>query len=163
MPRTTRLVAGLVSGAVAITLNTLALKAADRVPLATAHGGLLRFIRRSVPHTFRAFAHVWGRLGGPAVGSATFQTIFHVFVGFLMALFYAYALEPVLRGGALMKGLIYAGVMWFLNAFWILPATGEGVAGSAHLTLAGMAWFAAAHTLFFVVLALLYAWMLRRR
>ena len=30
-------------------------------------------------------------------------------------------------------------------------------AGSRHLTLAGMVWFAAAHTLFFVVLAVLYA------
>jgi hypothetical protein len=33
----------------------------------------------------------------------------------------------------------------------------EGFAGSRHLTLAGMVWFAAAHTLFFVVLAVLYA------
>jgi len=37
-----------------------------------------------------------------------------------------------------------------------LPLTGEGFAGSAHLTFAGMAWFAAAQTLFFVAVALIY-------
>jgi hypothetical protein len=43
-----------------------------------------------------------------------------------------------------------------LNAFVVLPATGEGFAGSAHLTLAGIMWFAVAHTLFFMVLATAY-------
>ena len=41
MPRT---LAALVAGAVAIALNTAALAAADLVPLATAHGGLLRLL-----------------------------------------------------------------------------------------------------------------------
>jgi hypothetical protein len=36
----------------------------------------------------------------------------------------------------------------------MLPAIGEGF---RHLGLARMAWFAAAHTLFFVLLAVLYA------
>jgi hypothetical protein len=39
----------------------------------------------------------------------------------------------------------------------VLPLTGEGFAGSTHLTFAGMLWFAAAHTLFFVALGWLYA------
>jgi hypothetical protein len=39
-----RLARALISGSVAITLNTLALKAADLVPLATAKGGLLRLL-----------------------------------------------------------------------------------------------------------------------
>jgi hypothetical protein len=45
------------------------------------------------------------------------------------------------------------------NAAVVLPAIGEGF---RHLGLAGMAWFAAAHTLFFVVLAVLYARWRRR-
>ncbi len=71
-----------------------------------------------------------------------------------MALFYAYVLEPMLPGGDVRKGTIYAIATWLLNAVVVLPATGEGFAGSAHLTLAGIVWFAAAHSLFFVGLAI---------
>ncbi len=38
--------------------------------------------------------------GGPAPNSAAFQIGFHVVVGILMALFYAFALEPLLPPGA---------------------------------------------------------------
>lgn len=132
--------AGIVAGAAAIVINTLALKAADLVPLATAHGGLLRLVRKVLPL--------------PADGG--FQVIFHLIVGLLMALFYAWLLEPRLRGGAVLKGILYAAVVWLLNALVVLPLTGEGFAGSAHLTMAGMIWFAAAHTLYFVLLAIWY-------
>jgi hypothetical protein len=74
-----------------------------------------------------------------------------------MAIAYAFALEPRLPGRPLFKGLIYAVAVWLLNAFVVLPATGEGIAGVAHLTFAGIAWFAAAHTLFFAIMAVLYA------
>lgn len=37
-----------------------------------------------------------------------FQTEFHLVVGMLMALAYAYAIEPVLKGGPWAKGLLYA-------------------------------------------------------
>jgi len=140
-----RAAAALLAGAVAIVLNTGALAAADLVPLATAQGGLLRFL---------------GMLTGGAVAvpaGAMFQTGFHIAVGLAMALFYAFALEPVLRGPSWQRGLIYALAVWLANAAIVLPATGEGFAGSRHLSLAGMTWFAAAHTLFFVVLAVLYA------
>ena len=140
MPRT---LAALLAGAVAIALNLAALAAADLVPLATAHGGLLRLLVM---------------LSGDALpipaGSA-FQAGFHIVVGLAMALFYV-VLEPVLRGPSWLRGLIYAVAVWLANAAVVLPATGEGFAGSRHLTLAGMVWFAAAHTLFFVVLAVLY-------
>lgn len=73
-----------------------------------------------------------------------------------MALFYAYVLEPMLPGSALVKGLLYALLVWLANAFVVLPWIGEGIAGSAYLSAGGMLYFAAAHTLFFVLLALLY-------
>ena len=59
--------AALLSGAVAITLNSVALAAADLVPLATAHGGLLRLL---------------SQLSGiaPPKGAA-FQAWFHAGVG----------------------------------------------------------------------------------
>jgi hypothetical protein len=42
---------------------------------------------------------------------------------------------------------------WLINASVVLPASGEGFAGSAHLTIAGIAWYAASHTLYFLTLA----------
>ena len=142
MPRT---LAALLAGAVAIALNIGALAAADLVPLATAHGGLLRcwWCCRATHFQFRR--------------ASAFQAGFHIVVGLAMALFYALVLEPVLRGPSWLRGLIYAIAVWLANAAAVLPATSEGFAGSRHLTLAGMVWFGAAHTLFFVVLAVLYA------
>jgi hypothetical protein len=43
------------------------------------------------------------------------------------------------------------------NAFIVLPWIGEGSAGSAFLGAGGMLYFAAARTVFFVLLAVLYA------
>jgi hypothetical protein len=139
-----RALGALLAGAVAIALNIAALAAADFVPLATAHGGLLRLLVILMGNTL------------PIPAGSTFQTAFHIVVGMAMALFYAFVLEPVLRGPGWVRGLIYAAAVWLANAAVVLPATGEGFAGSRHLTLAGMVWFAAAHTLFFVVLAVLY-------
>jgi hypothetical protein len=141
MPRT---LAALLAGAVAIALNIAALAAADLVPLATAHGGLLRLLMMLTGNAL------------PIPAGSAFQTAFHVVVGLAMALFYAWVLEPILRGPSWFRGLTYAVAVWIANAAVVLPATGEGFAGSRHLTLAGMIWFAAAHTLFFVVLAVLY-------
>jgi hypothetical protein len=136
--------AALLAGAVAIVLNTAALAMADFVPLATAHGGLLRLLMILI-----------GANSMPA--GAAFQASFHIAVGLAMALFYAFALEPVLRGPSWLRGLLYAAAVWLANALIVLPATGEGFAGSRHLSLAGIVWFAAAHTLFFVAQAVLYA------
>jgi hypothetical protein len=135
----------LVAGAIAIALNMAALSAADLVQLTTARGGLLRLLIMLS--------------GGaiPAPPSPTFQAFFHVVVGLAMALFYAYVLEPLLRGPSWIRGAFYALLVWLANAFIVLPATGEGIAGSRNLNIAGMTWFAAAHTLFFVVLATFYA------
>jgi hypothetical protein len=60
MPRT---LAALLAGAVAIALNTAALAAADLVPLATAHGGLLRLlvivVGRRAPNPDRRHVSSW--------------------------------------------------------------------------------------------------------
>lgn len=141
MPRT---LAALIAGAIAIALNTAALAAADLVPLATARGGLLRLLMMVTG----------GAIQIPASGA--FQLGFHVVVGLAMALFYAWVLEPVLQGPSWLRGLIYAVAVWLANAAVVLPSIGEGFAGRRHLTPEGILWFAAAHTMFFVVLAVLY-------
>lgn len=138
-----RTVAALLAGFIAIVLNSLLLRAADFIPLATAHGGLLRLLQMTT--------------GIHLPATAAFKWEFHGAVGLAMALVYAFVLEPVLPGRPLTKGLLYAAAVWLLNSFAVLPLIGEGVAGSRHLTFAGAVWFAAAHTAFFVCLTLLYA------
>jgi hypothetical protein len=138
-----RIFAALIAGAIAITLNSLLLRAADLISLATAHGGLLRLLQITT--------------GIHLPATAAFRWEFHAAVGMAMAIVYAFVLEPSLPGASVMKGLLCAFAVWVLNAAVVLPLTGERFAGSRHLTLAGMAWFAAAHTAFFVCLALLYA------
>jgi hypothetical protein len=154
-----RMAAALLAGSIAITLNTLALEAARLVPLATAKGGLLRLLTGWFSPLLQesGIASGWADLGAPAPGSATFQTGFHLLVGIVMALLYAYVVEPALPRGPLFKGMTYAIAVWLLNAVVVLPSTGQGFAGSAQLTLAGILWYAAAHMLFFMILALGYA------
>lgn len=153
-----RLEASLEAGAVAIILNIAALKLADVIALPTAHGGLLRLISPWLvgPLNGLGLISLWQRAGGPLPSSALFQMGFHFVVGLAMAVVYAFAIEPLLGGRAIVKGLVYAAAVWLMNSAVVLPLTGEGFAGGEHLSLAGMAWFAAAHTLFFVMLAVLY-------
>jgi len=156
-----RLGAALLAGSVAIVLNTLALNAADLFDLETAHGGLLRLIVSSLPSSIDrlGIASSWAAINGPPINSKSFQTGFHLLVGLLMALFYAFSLEPYLPRSTAAKGWLYAIGVWLINACVVLPATGEGFAGSAHLTTAGMLWYAASHALFFLTLAYGFALM----
>jgi len=151
----------MLAGSVAIVLNTLALAAADLFHLETAHGGLLRLIVSSLPSSVDrlGIASTWAAMNGPPISSKSFQTGFHLFVGLLMALFYAFVLEPFLPPSTAAKGWIYAIAVWLINASIVLPATGEGFAGNAHLTAAGIFWYTASHSLFFLVLAYGFAWL----
>lgn len=112
-----RLGPALISGSIAIVLNTLALKVADFLPLATAKGGLLRLLQGwlAAPLTELGIAAEWSRIGVPSVDSDVFQIGFHLAVGLVMALVYAYALEPALPGGDAQKGALYAIVVWLLT------------------------------------------------
>jgi hypothetical protein len=143
--------AALLAGAVAIALNMATLAAAKLVSLDTGSGGLLKFLVILTGGVVRV----------PPSGA--FQAAFHISIGLAMALFYAFALEPLLPGPSWLRGLLYAVAVWLANALIVLPAIGEGLAGSRRLTLAGMAWFAAAHTLFFVAQAILYARLQQER
>ena len=153
--------AALIAGLIAIIVNTAMLEAADWIPLVTARGGLLKLLKIyfASPLAGLGVADLWAALYFPAADTHAFKTGFHILVGLLMAVFYAFALEPILSGSALVKGLVYALLVWLAlaNAFIVLPWIGEGIAGSGFLSAAGMIYFAAAHTVFFVLLALLYA------
>lgn len=164
-PGTSRFTAALFAGGVAIVLNTVALDVADLFHLETAHGGLLRMLSSwlAVPFDRLGVTAVWSYLDGPSPTGPVFRTGFHLFVGLLMAQAYAFVLERRLPGSIPTKGLIYAAIVWIINATVVLPATGEGFAGRAHLTFAGIAWFAVCHTLFFLVLAYDFAALMSQR
>lgn len=151
--------ASLLAGAVAIAVNTALLAVADWIPLVTARGGLLKLLTIYLgPALSRAgVGPGWAGLGLPVPGGMTFQFGFHIVVGLAMALLYGVALEPVLPGRPWWKGLMYAVVAWLANALIVLPWLGEGIAGSRNLGVPGMVYFAAAHTVFFVLMAGLFA------
>jgi hypothetical protein len=164
-PLRARILWSLLTGGIAIAVNTTLLAGADLIPLVTARGGLLKLltIYFGPALTRTGMAAGWIRLGLPMPGGTTFQLGFHVLVGLAMALLYGVALEPLLPGRPLWKGLLYAAAVWVANAFVVLPWLGEGIAGSHNLGLAGMAYFAAAHTVFFVLLAVLFGCFNRLR
>jgi hypothetical protein len=137
-----RVAAGLCAGAVAITLNVIALWSADLFDVRTAHGGLLKLLAEILGAT-------WSQSAGAGLA-------FHVFIGLAMAVFYSVLLEPLWPWRSWLLGLAYATAVWLTNAFLVLPLIGQGVAGSENLTAVGIIWFAAAHTIFFIGLSLLY-------
>jgi hypothetical protein len=154
----------LVAGAIAITINILLLNLCDAVGIVTARGGLQRLVRLWLggPLTQIGVADLWAIAGLPGPDTAIFRTGFKVSVGLGMAVFYALVVDPLVAGATLLKALGYALLVWLLNAFVVLPLLGEGIAGTRLLTVLGMVCFAGAHTVFFVVLAYIYAGLVVR-
>ena len=146
------------AGLIAILINTLLLYLADFIPLQTAHGGLLNLLTIWMGPGLQKIGiyNYWHGLGLPSPSGGIFKMGFHIAVGLGMALVYAFVVEPRVPGPAWIKGLLYAFILWLINAFFILPLIGEGIAGSRHLNFAGVTYYASAHTVFFVLLALLY-------
>jgi hypothetical protein len=115
----TRIRAGIVSGFLAILVNTAMLIAADRFDIVTARGGLLTLLLKLIGPPTPRIATTWG-----------FQQLFHLLVGVAMAVVYVVTLGGV-RGGVLAKGLVAAAVVWLANACIVLPLIGQGFAGLA--------------------------------
>ena len=153
------------AGLIAISANTMLLAAADWIPLITAKGGILKLLTPYISPFLASLGvtHFWSSMHLPGAETTTFTTAFHVAVGLVMALFYVYFLESRLPGSAWIKGMTYAAIVWLANAFLVLPFIGEGIAGCRSVSVSGMMYFAAAHTVFFVVLAVLYGYFVERR
>ena len=151
--------AALLAGLVAVLVNTALLDLARLIPLEVQGGGLLKLLKLGLGDLLArtSLPEAWNRLHFPAPDSAIFKAVFHIAVGLVMAVVYAVVVEPVLRGPAWLKGLLYALLAWLLNAFALLPSIGEGIAGHDKVSGAGIVYYAVAHTVFFVLVALLYA------
>jgi uncharacterized membrane protein YagU involved in acid resistance len=148
-----RVFAALLAGIIALTANMAQSSIASAAGIRTTHGGLFllftRIINRVAPS--RSFMDDW-KIFAPPVS----QAVFHIVTGLVMALFYAFVLEPKLPGRPFLKGVAYGTAIWFLNAFLVLPLTDEGIAGSRHINTVGLIAFALAHMSFFLVLSVLY-------
>ena len=154
----------LLAGTIAIALNIFVLDALKNAGVETLGGGLQKLMRAKLSGMFRStgIAEAWTSIGLPGPDEPSFKTGFKVVVGLSMALIYALLLEPILHGSWLRKGLISAVPFWLLNAFVVLPWLGDGIAGARFLTTAGLLSYAFAHTLFFVIVALVYYQLLRQ-
>lgn len=140
---------GLSAGVVALVLNMAALRIADLVGIPTAHGGLLRLLVNAS--------------GTPMPHGTWIQAGFHIGVGLAMALTYAVVLEPAWPGHPVRLGSHSAATVWLVNAGIVLPLAGEGFAGRDTIGAVGILWFAAAHVLFFLALAIGVAVLLGAR
>jgi hypothetical protein len=135
--------AALLAGILSILVNTAILATADYCHIVTARGGLLTLILRT------------GLLSSTWANSYQFRQLFHIAVGILMLVVYAGTLAR-LNVPVIAKGLFTAASVWLVNASIILPAIGQGFAGERIISPSGMELFAAAHTLFFLMGAVLY-------
>jgi hypothetical protein len=113
---------------IAIVVNTALLKAADWIPLVTGRGGLLKLLKIyfASPLASLGVADFWAALHLPAADTRAFKTGFHIVVGLLMTVFYAFVLEPILSGSALVKGLVYALLVWLANVLRRAPLDRRG-------------------------------------
>lgn len=150
---------GLQAGAIAIVINILLLQMGAALGLQTGHGGLLKW---SVMQLHLGPIQ-WHKAPLASLPMAAWKIGFHFVVGIGMALFYTLILEPLLRNRftPMQSGLLYALLVWLANAFVILPGLSMGIAGSAVIPVSGMLYFAFAHTAFFVILAMVYARLIR--
>jgi hypothetical protein len=143
-PLCARLQLGLVSGSLAILVNTAMLIATDHLHIMTARGGLLKLLMRLIGSPTLPITTTWG-----------FQQFFHIIVGIAMGAGYAVLVGDI-RASPTTKGLLVATVVWLANACIVLPLIGQGLAGSRVLTVIGMLTFVIAHTVFFLILAQIY-------
>jgi len=147
-----RLIASVLAGTIAIALNMALLSFANGAGIITSHGGLSRLFTSIIIPLGCSLRLIDGRSDLPPYS----QAIFHILTGLAMAIAYALMIEPRLPGRPYFKGLAYGTVVWCFNAFLVLPLTGEGLAGSRNLKPVGLIVFALAHMSFFLALSVLY-------
>ncbi len=133
--------ARLYKGLVAITLNTLVLKAAPLLHVNPESGGLLKL---TLLHTRQLLpAELL-----PTVKTAGFKLLFHYLTGLGMVGLYVLFFEPLLPGKGWVKGSLFSLLPWAINGFIVLPLLGQGALGARTLTAAGIVYFFVANWLF---------------
>ena len=155
--------ASLLAGLLAVSVNTAVLKLAGVFNIEAESGGLFRLLRMYLGDTFNTLGigKIWAALLLPLPGTLGFWLLFHTFMGLVMAVFYAYAIEPILAGPGWRKGAIYSLLPWLINSVLVMPLLGKGFAASHSLTPVGMTYFFFANGTYAVLLGLLYEKFMR--
>jgi hypothetical protein len=141
-----RLAWAVAASAIAIAVNTALLSAADHFHLVTARGGLLSLLLQIA----RGYITV-----SPNYQTYVFQQAFHVAVGIVMGIAYAF-LFASLPGSAWRRGATCGALVWLVNACIVLPMIHQGFAGYRVINVGGMVYFAGAHMVFFLLCAVLF-------
>lgn len=152
-----RFAAAVFCGSIAIFINSFLLYLGGVLGVDTGHGGLLKLLSKIIG----IYPIAWGKGYLSGVTSFTGKYWFHIAVGIFMAFFYVYIFDVILGKNMkpILKGLIYALLVWLANSIIVLPALGYGFAGHLKIPASGMVYYAFAHTAFFVLLAVLYGFV----
>lgn len=150
--------AAVLAGFIAVSVHTVLLLAARPFDLQVGAGGVLGMLRTAWGDAFQAMgiAGIWSGAGLPLPGSTAFWIVFHVVMGILLALAYAWLFEPRLKGTGMRRGLLFALLPWLIHSAVLMPLVGNGLAGYRVLPLVGIAWFFVANLVYGAVLGFCY-------
>lgn len=144
-----RLAKGLLSGLVAITINTFFLKASSLFGITAEGGGLLKLLLVQTRDFLCPGLLSFFKTSG-------FWFLFHYATGLVMVFLYVFFIAPILPGSGLLKGSLFSLLPWVINGFLVLPLLGQGVLGIYQLSATGILYFFIANWLFGALLGLLY-------
>lgn len=150
--------AAFYAGFIAITANTLFLKASPLLGVQAESGGLLRLcvLRLRGPLGRTGIPVHWDNMRLPGPRSLSFWLIFHYATGFVMVTLYVRAVRSLLPGGGLMKGSLFSLGPWLINGLVVLPRLGQRPFGLSTLRPSGILYFFVANWLFGALLGVLY-------
>lgn len=144
---------GLIAGFIAITINTLVLKAAPLLGIQAESGGLLKLL---MLHLRSLFAK-WGLAGWlPDPHGLGLWIGFHYLTGFGMVFLYVFLFQPLLPGKGWLKGSVFSLLPWLINSTIVLPLLGQGWLGMHQLPVSGIVYFFVANWLFGASLGFFY-------
>lgn len=139
----------LLSGFLAITLNTLMLRLAKPLDIEAESGGLLKLV---IIHLSLGIAHL------RFLHSDLFWYFFHYSTGAIMVLVYFAGFEKI-KSGLYIKGLLFSLFPWLINSLIVLPLLTQGIFGSSEVPTSGIIYFFFANLLFGISLARIYGYL----
>ena len=146
---------GFLAGFIAITANTILLKAAPLLHIQAESGGLLKLILLHIHDYFSQGMLLYFK-------TTIFWLLFHYVTGFSMVLIYLYIFEPILPGKGWLKGSLFSLFPWMINGLIVLPLLGQGILGIHQLSIAGIIYFFIANWIFGLVLGVVYERLLKK-
>jgi hypothetical protein len=133
----------LLSGFLAITLNTLMLRLAKPLHIKAESGGLLKLVILHLPFGTEQLGFLHDDL---------FWYLFHYSTGAIMVLVYFVFFEKI-NCRLYVKGLLFSLFPWLINSLIVLPLLKQGIFGSFQVPASGIIYFFFANSFFGLSLA----------